>query len=113
MRCRERERDARVVRRTKNKESAFLSLPNDVITDMADCGEEEDDKEKEKKKGNALSHARRVLVRLHLIYLSFLITAARDKDDDDDDVRASESHVTRGSSSIPRFPRERELERER
>jgi hypothetical protein len=52
MRRRERERDARVVRGTKNKESAFVpvSLPNDVITDMADCGEEEDDTKRKKRK---------------------------------------------------------------
>ena len=78
MRYKERKRRARV-RRTKNKESAFLSLPNDVA-DMADCGEE-DDKEKEKKKGNALSHARRVLVRLHLIHpsLSLSLRTARQR----------------------------------
>ena len=78
---RERERDARV-RREKNKESEreFLSLPND-LTDMADYAEKKKKKKKKKKKTkrkkkkeNALSHARRVLVRLRHYVLSLSLS---------------------------------------
>ena len=82
-----------------------MSLPNDVITDMADCGEEEDDTKRKKRKKE--THCRTRGGSSFVSIVTFSLTHFSELTRASSDFMLSRERVVRF-----RVSRERERERE-